>query len=242
MQKQTFLQRFWALFDPAGTKKYVTQISLILLSLYIATSVDRCKEANKDQAKLQEYLRAIQVDIKEEIKVDAMNLGDCEQDIKNLGLMLYYAKMPQPDSVELAMNNFAQVFWRGVFRGFHPTTFDLMMESGDANLLKDINLRNKLATVFAFRRTVIQADLAQFDQQTSLCAAELGKYVDLARYLFVEEFDIKCVIDREGFARSPHNEVFLLHRLANLRAFHLENALEDLKEVEKLLTEHTKTF
>ena len=70
------VHRFIALFDPAGVKKYVTQISLILISLLLATRAEQCREAKKNQDKLREYMTAIQADIQNELKTDAMNLYD----------------------------------------------------------------------------------------------------------------------------------------------------------------------
>jgi hypothetical protein len=63
MEKKQPIKRFLNLFDPSGTRKYVTQITLILFSLLIATSVDRCRETAKDRVKLIEYLKAVQADL-----------------------------------------------------------------------------------------------------------------------------------------------------------------------------------
>gem|GEM_PF-2443669 len=60
---------------------------------------------------------------------------------------------------------------------------------------------------------------------------------DLAQWLYAETFEENCIIDRAGFLKSPHNEISLLLRTANLRTFHLENAIEDLVDAEKDLTE-----
>lgn len=242
MNKKPSIKRFLSLFDPAGTKKYLTQITLILLSLSIATSVDRCRERAKDNVKLIGYLHAIQVDISEETKTCRLNLKDCDQDIQCLTTTLRLINKTQQDSIESAMTNFAAVYWRGVFRAFPPTTFDMMGETGDANLLKNLELRNRLASVFAFRRTVLQQDLEKFDRQTEACAQKLGEHVDLTRLLYSTSFDEKCILDRSAFFKSPHNEVFLLLRTANLRAFHLEKAIESLEEAGSELDAYIKTL
>jgi hypothetical protein len=204
--------------------------------------VDRCREAEKNKAKLREYLTAIQVDLKEEIVTCEMNLNDCENDMKCLSATLQNINIPHRDSLERALNGFAQVYWRGVFRSFSPTTFELMSETGDANLLKNMELRNKLSSVFAFRKNIIKQDLEQFDKQTELCAEKLGQHVNLTMLLYSTPFDEKCITDKVGFLKSPHNEVFLLLRTANLRAFHLDTAIENLKEVETELGEYLKTL
>ena len=142
------------------------------------------------------------------------------------------------DSLYSAYSNFAEVYQRGVFRAFPPTTFDLMAQSGDANLLKDLHLRNSLAATFAFRENVVRKDLEDFDRQTQVCAEKLGRFFDLS-LLFGGEKE-KFLRDREGFLNDPHNEVFLLLRNANLRAFHLESAIEALEETQTELDEYLK--
>ena len=144
----------------------------------------------------------------------------------------------QDDSLYAAYSNFAEVYQRGVFRAFPPTTFDLMVQSGEADLLKDLQLRNSLASVFAFRQDVVRKDLEDFDRSTQVCAEKLGAYFDLS--LMFDREKGKFMIDKEGFLRTPHNEVFLLLRNTNLRAFHLEEAIESLKEVQTALDEYLK--
>ena len=220
--------RFVKLFDPAGAKKYVTQVSLILISLLLATRAEKCRDAGKEREKLREYLSAVHADLQEEIETDGMNLHDCGQDIKCLVQFLVKSEKSHPDSLRLAFANFASVYQRGVFRAFPPSTFDLMAQSGDASLLKDLHLRNSLASVFAFRQNVVRKDLEDFDRQTQVCAEKLGRFFDLSVMLSDSSGDF--MLDREGFLQDPHNEIFLLLRNANLRGFHLENALEELKE------------
>lgn len=236
--RKNWFTRFIGIFDPAGVKKYFTQITLILISLMLATRVDRCREANKEQDKLREYLTAIQSDIQDEIKTDKLNLNDCNRDVKCLLEFLLKSTNEHNDSLYLAYSNFAEVYQRGVFRAFPPSTFDLMAQSGDANLLKDLRLRNSLASVFAFRQDVIRKDLEDFDRQTQVCAEKLGMYFDLS-LMFAGENE-KFLRNKEGFLKDPHNEVFLLLRNANLRGFHLKNAIEELNVLQSELDEYMK--
>lgn len=232
------VHRFIALFDPAGVKKYVTQISLILISLLLATRAEQCRESGKNQDKLREYLIAVKSDIQNELKTDRMNLNDCNRDIQCLIEFLSKSSYAQNDSLYAAYSNFAEVYQRGVFRAFPPTTFDLMVQSGDADLLKDLQLRNSLASVFAFRQNVIRKDLEDFDRSTQVCAEKLGAYFDLS-LMFAGEKE-KFMLDKEAFLRSPHNEVLIFLRNTNLRAFHLEEAIESLEEVQTALDEYLK--
>lgn len=230
--------RFASLFDPAGVRKYVTQISLILFSLLLATRAERCREAGKEHEKLREYLTAIQAEIQDEIKTDKMNLYDCERDEQCLIQFMDKSAYSNTDSLYLAYSNFAEVYHRGVFRAFPPSTFDLMAQSGDVNLLKDLHLRNSLASVFAFRQNVVRKDLEDFDRQTQICAEKLGRFFELS-ILFTGENE-KFLRDREGFLRDPHNEVFLLLRNANIRGFHLENAIEDFEKAQIEVDDYLK--
>ena len=228
--------RFTRLFDPAGVKKYVTQVSLILFSLLLATRAERCRESGKEREKLIEYLSAIRLDLEDEIKTDAMNLNDCERDIACL--VTFMRKSSHRDSLLDAYASFAEVYQRGVFRAFPPTTFDIMAQSGDANLLKDLKLRNSLASSFAFRQNVIKKDLEDYDRETVVCAEKLGRFFDLS--LMFSGKKEKFMLDEAGFLRDPHNEVLLLLRSASVRGFHLETAIEDVKATAKQLDEYMK--
>ena len=230
--------RFSGLFDPAGLKKYVTQVSLILVSLFIATRADRCRDAAKDQIKLKEYLAAVQQDLQEELESDQMNLNDCKRDVYCLIKFLELSEYENQDSIFSAFSFFAEVYQRGVFRAFPPTTFDIMVQTGDASLIKDIKMRNSLASVFAFRQNVIQKDLQEFDHQTQLCTESLGRFLDFG--LMFSATDRPFLLDPKGFKKDPHNEVFILLRNANLRAFHLGVAVDDIKDVQKELAEYLK--
>ncbi|MBN8678973.1 MAG: hypothetical protein J0M29_12165 [Chitinophagales bacterium] len=233
-----WFDRFVGLFDPAGVKKYITQVTLILVSLFIATRADRCREAAKDQVKLKEYLTAVQQDLETELESDAMNLNDCERDVQCLVRFLQLSEYESRDSLFNAFSNFAEVYQRGVFRAFPPSTYDIMVQTGDVSLIKDLKLRNTLASVFAFRQNVIQKDLHDFDQQTQICAEKLGRYLDLGQMF--SESNRPFLLDEKGFRNDPHNEVFVLLRVANLRGFHLDVASDDLKEAKKALDEYLK--
>lgn len=241
MEKKNLFTRFVRLFDPAGVRKYVTQVSLILLSLFIATSADRYREAAKDKKKLKEYLTAVHAEIKDELETCQMNLNDCERDQFCLGNFLHYAGIAHPDSQVVALQNFAEAYQRGVFRSFPPTTFEIMSETGDITLLKNPKLRNQLAGAYAFRRNVVKKDLDDYDQATQVCAEKLGEIVDLRTLIFRADYE-NCVLDRKRFISDPHNEIFLLLRMALLRGFHLSSSVEEWQAAEKSLSEYLKTL
>jgi hypothetical protein len=242
MVSKPLLKRFLGLFDPTGTKKYITQITLILLSLYIATSVDRCKETQKDRSKLKEYMAAIQVDLRDELETNEMNLIDCDNDAAALIKTIVCFRKQHPDSLLLGLNSFASVYWRGVFRSFPPNTFELMIESGEAPLLKNIALRKKLAEAFAFSRTVLKPDLENYDKETQICMEKMGEHINLAEFVYSENPKISCIKDLESFKKSSHNEVFQLHRVASIRGFHLSESIKTLKELDKELADFISTL
>lgn len=228
------LRRVAHALSTGSAKVYLTEILLILFSLWIAVSVDRCRENDRKQAKLDEYLKAILVDVQKEKETCQYNLYDCNQDIDKLKLAIDALQYDHPDSLKVGWESFLNVYWRGVFRTFPPTTFDIMMQSGDGALISDLSLRNEVSAIFAFRSTVIRADLENFDKQTQVCIEQLGQYVDLKKLTQGDNF-AECLTDKEGFYRTPRNELFVLARTASLRAFHLEAAIEDLDSLEKKL-------
>ncbi len=232
------LRQFLNLFDPAGVKKYFTQISLILISLLLATRAEKCRDEHKEDRKLREFLIEVQADIQEELKNDEMNLKDCKRDIKCLVNFLRYYNDPAPDSLKSAMESIAEVYYRGVFRSFPPNTFEIMVETGDARLIRDLKMRAELASVFAFRRNVVQPDLASFDLQTQQCFREMGYFLDLTQLM--KAYNESFFTDKKGFIEASHNEAFLLLRNAELRAFHLDVAIEDLESAQKNLDEFLK--
>ncbi|MEL6274703.1 MAG: hypothetical protein AAFU03_06365 [Bacteroidota bacterium] len=104
---------------PKSLRDYFLQVSLIILSLFIATSVDRCNLANKNEEKLRAYLTAIELDLRDELETNENNLVDCEQDITGLQRGVGLLRHDQDDSIRLAINEIFTVFTRGVFRAFH---------------------------------------------------------------------------------------------------------------------------
>ncbi len=229
---------FQKIFDLAGVRKYVIQVSLILLSLAIATSVDRCRERAKNEDKLQAYLTSIRADIATEIQTDRTNLYDCQRDQHCLEKALRLIAGQQTDSSRLILQNIQEVLMRGVFRDFHPTTYELMAQTGDANLLKDLQLRNQLASVFAFRQNVIKKDFEDFDQETHDCMAQLGQFIDFLKMYSPDPSQV--FVDRKGFWTTPRNEIYLLARSADIKAFHLSNAIEDLQQLQTAMDAEIK--
>jgi hypothetical protein len=228
MQIKALFKKFVAVIDPAGAKKYVTQVSLILVSLFIATNADRFRQRQKDNAKLKEYIQAIKEDLTEELQTCKMNLHDSDRDLKCLERAVMYMPMTHPDSAMLGMEAFGEVFHRGVFRTFPPSTFDIMMQAGEVNLIKDLKLRGDLASVFSFINGTVQHDLLEYDRQTLECARFLGKDLNLTKALYSSKGDIPHIPPGDNHTK---NALILLLRTANLRSFHLQNAVEDLEAI-----------
>jgi hypothetical protein len=232
MEHRTFYKKLIGLIDPAGAKKYITQVTLILFSLFIATTVDRYRQGRKEQVKLQEYLKAIEKDLDLEIETCKMNLKDCNTDINGISRSLHYLQMNHPDSIEQGLMAFFDVFQRGVFRTFQPTTFEMMAQAGEAHLIKDLELRSNLAMVFAFRNNTIKKDLEDYDTKTDECARALGKYVDFTQ-IFRQKYKSPLAFAKGDLI--PQNELFLLLRMANVRGFHLGASIEELEMVKTMV-------
>lgn len=204
-------------------RDYFVQVSLILLSLLIATSIDRWREQQKDDNKKGDYLTAILHDLREEHAKNETNLFDCKNDIRGLTNGLRLLQSSSEDSLEVAILNLVQVYGRGVFRTFSPTTFDVMTQTGDLTLIRDLELRDDLARAFSFRNKVIQKDLEKYDLAVVESLTQLGRYINLSCVLSASERR-RCIMDVNAFLESPHNEITMLLLEARNRALHLENA------------------
>lgn len=222
-----------SLFAQKNWREYLVSVSLIVLSLMLTAQLERWREAQKDSRKLKEYFLAIETDIKADLHLDSLNVYDAYRDLARLQrilVLLHEDKKTKSDSILIY---FREVMGRGVFRAFPPTTFELISQSGDAALIKDIGLRNKMATVFAFRQNIIRPDFAQYDASLRDCAKELGQYVDLS-WLLLNDIQ-KSWVNKDGFYSKPHNEILLLYRDTQLKIFHLEIFIKDLIDLQKTL-------
>lgn len=203
---------------------YVLEIVLIIFSILIAIQADRYQQSKRNQHKLDDYIQAMYLDLLEEQESNRNNLFDCQQDILSIKEGIRLSQINQNDSIQIALYNLAQVATRGVFRAFPPTTFDIMMSTGDIALIKDLELRGQLASTFSFRDAYTKQDLLEFDKETKRVSDELGKYVNLS-CMYQTKNLTSCLTDREGFNKHFHNELFPLARTADLRAFHLRRAI-----------------
>ncbi|MEL6274702.1 MAG: hypothetical protein AAFU03_06360 [Bacteroidota bacterium] len=113
----------------------------------------------------------------------------------------------------------------------------MMANSGDILLIKDLELRGNLAAVFAFRTDYLKADLLSYDKMVKKTAEKMGHFLDLSCLNNQKVDPIKCVINRRQLIEAPHNELLLLMREAELRAFHLKKGTTHLKRTLKDLQE-----
>jgi hypothetical protein len=231
-QKKNVFQKIVALIDPAGAKKYVTQVSLLLFSLLIATSADRCRTRQKERVKLHEYIAAIKKDLENELSDCKMNLNDCKRDQTCLLKALIYADHSNIDSVRYGFDHFLEVYQRGVFRTFPPSTFEMMVQAGDVHLIKDLGLRSELASTFSFLNRNIRNELEAFDQAVTACAEVAGLYLPLSEFYSRG----KGAIPRpaKGDFRWE-NALYSLLNNANLRGFHLRESVENFENALKKL-------
>lgn len=203
---------------------YIVEVSLIIVSILVAIQADRYQQNKKNQEKLTSYLEAVYQDLVDEQVRNQNNLDDCEQDIKNITRSLRLSQVNQDDSLNVALRNFGIVVTRGVFRAFPPMTFDIMLQTGDIALIKDLDFRSRLASTFSFRDDYVKLDLLDFNIQTREASKALAQYGNLSCMYSHTDVQI-CLTDREGFITHFHNELFSLLRTAQVRAFHLHNAV-----------------
>lgn len=210
-----------------GWKEYLLQVSLILLSLFIAVGVDRCNQSNKEDRLRETYYESIEADLMDEIESNKLNLGDCENDIRDLsGVIRALAKEEATSRIKISQS-LGRVFVRGVFRPFSPTTYDIIAQSGDALLIEDLRLRYLLSANTAFRNDYVRDDLRRHDVMTLEVAEAVGGDLDLncLRRLYSGE-EADCVRDFAGLVKIGQGKLAVFLRHAELRAFHLERAIE----------------
>ena len=219
---------------------YLLEVLLIMLSVLLAIQADRYNQERKNETKLKAYLQALYQDLKDEQFSNENNLDDCLKDMEDLISCIRLARMDHNDSLNASITHLQSVYRRGVFRAFPPTTFDIMISSGDITLVKDLAFRNRLAATFAFRDSYLKKDLQNHDAQTRHIAKSMSPYLDLA-CLSKTEAPYQCIIDREGYINDQHNDLFLFLQLAEERAFHLKVGIRSfdytIKEMEELYGE-----
>jgi len=207
---------------------YFLEVFLIILSVLAAIQADRYNQARKDQQKLDDYVQALYQDLLDEQETNRMNLFDCQKDLDAIEAAMRQFRYDQNDSLQLALANIGEVFTRGVFRAFPPTTYDVMLSSGDLALIEDLEFRNLLAAAMAFRQNYLKKDLEKFDERTLELSRYIGQYVDIPCLAISKEL-YTCIFDREGLVNDVHNELFIYYRVAQLRAFHLSASVRTLE-------------
>ncbi|MEM1357899.1 MAG: hypothetical protein AAGF89_06860 [Bacteroidota bacterium] len=210
-------------FSLSTWRDYLVQVSLIVLSLLAAVGVDRCNQNLRDENRLEEYLVTMQQELEAEKTSNSYNLGDCQKDVE--GLRAAMTMIPSEDDGQAAkgLQILGGVLVRGVFRAFEPLTYERMQSSGDLYLIKDLELREALATYTSFRKDYLQGDLMSYDEMVLEAIDRLRAYLDimcLEQTKFATPID--CITDREGLRKNAAGDLAKLYRLASLRAFHLE--------------------
>ena len=209
---------------------YVIEVLLIIFSILIAIQFDRYNQRKKNEQKLHAYMQAVYQDLLDEQTANINNLADCKKDLEAIENSLRLKSYNHDDSLQTALHKLREVFSRGVFRAFPPTTFDMMQSTGDLNLIQDLEFRKMLASIFSFRNTYLKSDLLEFDQQTTIMSVKLGQYIDLPCITTKKDLT-SCLTDREGFVNDVDNELFVYQRLVYLRAFHLKNAVSSFQRL-----------
>lgn len=213
-------------------KDYLLQVSLILVSLFIAFGINRCSENAKDADKLALYRSTIIAELERELESTEYNLADCENDIDDLQQAAIIFSQELTDQTLVAVGGIGRVFVRGVFRTFPPSTYDLMADSGDALLIKDLQLRKDLAATSAFRDDYVKADLFRHDEMTIRAIKDMGQFIDVICLANAGEGEYAgCIEDQVGLFKRGGAYLTPLLRHAELRAFHLDNYRKQVEQI-----------
>ncbi len=210
--------------------EYLLQVSLIILGLVIATSADRCNTRRKSDRTLQEYYAAIRTDLAAEDRSNQYNIGDAERDVASLDSTVWLFTTDSPDSLVLGVKALTAVLAKGVFRTFSPTTFDVMVNTGDVSLIKDLELRSELAALFAFRTDIVAQDLADYNRQVLLTLESIGDKIDLNCIVGLT-VTADCIKSPTRLAEETKDELLVLQRVATSRLFHLSMYQEQVLEM-----------
>lgn len=216
------------LFRTRSGVGYLMEVGLIIFSILFAFWIDRLREGMEKEERLRNYLREISADLKDEIETTSMNLYDCKNDIRLLRENMEFAVEGKSDSTARFKQNFLNVYYRGVYRGFSTLTIEIMATQGDLDLLKDDSLQKQLLSVFGFR-DMVRNEFRLFDEECTQAAKIL--FEDL------QMMDIHRVRPDPAAIYNHKNTqaLFSLMRRAEYKGFILNSYLEDLKAADKRL-------
>jgi len=220
-----------------GIGTYIVEVSLVILSILIAFQADRYNQNLKNNKKLNDYIQATYKELLEEQETNKVNLIDCNKDIQNIQNSLRLLKAENKDSTILTLELVAEVFSRGVFRSFPPTTFDIMVSTGDVTLIKDLEFRRALSSLFSFRENYIKGDLQEYDAELKVLLQQLSKYLNLSCIYEPDQLPFECIKKLEGLESEISNHLFIFLDFAQSRAFHLRIAIKMYDSMIKRLEE-----
>ncbi|NJC24910.1 hypothetical protein [Neolewinella antarctica] len=132
----------------------------------------------------------------------------------------------------------SEVIAKGVFHTFTPTTFDVIVNTGDVSLIEAPKLRSELAAVFAFRTDIVEHDLHAYNEEVHKTLERIATVINL-RCLLELGVTVGCLRSTTGFTQSI-NDFLILQRVANTRLFHLRVADEQVSEVAERIDELLK--
>ena len=207
---------------PRAFGSYLTQVSLLLISVLLALAVDRCNQNRKDADRWQEYRTLIAQELERELRSTRMNLTDNANDVAGLEAALAMLPAENDEQRLRVANEIGLLVARGVFRTFPPLTYELMVANNDSHLIEDIELRQRLSAYASFRQDYIQADLARYDALTLELIDRVSPYLDLLCLRRSGGEDPSCIIDTARMNAALRSDITKLYRHGTLRAFHLE--------------------
>ncbi|MEM6877761.1 MAG: hypothetical protein AAF544_04320 [Bacteroidota bacterium] len=223
--------------DAKAAVDYAIQVSLIVFSILAATWVGHCNEQERDAEKLVAYLTATREEVANELERLGLNIYDAKKDLQSIQRALDLGEHDDTDSTYALVGQFLQVNMRGVFRTFAPTTWDAMIEAGDSELIRDLNVRQQIAGSFAFRNTTIRDDLNHWDAENKRVYDMLTPYIDPAGIKNMDFQMDKILKDPAGFREAAQPLMLRLLRQCHNRIFHLEVSQGQFEILQEMLEE-----
>ncbi|MEM6396170.1 MAG: hypothetical protein AAF741_07460 [Bacteroidota bacterium] len=221
--------------DAKSLSEYIIQVFLIIFSILAATWVGQCTERERNEEKLAVYIASIREEVDFEIQRHDLNLTDAQNDFDEIIEAIRLAAHPSLDSIYKLANYFIKVNIRGVFRTYPSSTWDAMVAAGESELIKDLDLRQQIATSFAFRNTTIREDLREWDAANQEAYEQVASFIDLPNLGNFDANFEKLLVDPEGFRLRAGPILKSLLRQCSFRLFHLDVAKGQFELIKEMM-------
>lgn len=164
-------------------KYAIGEILLVVIGILIALQINNWNEGRKDSSRAESYITRISEDLQRSIELSHVLLERNKSILKAVTETQQFLEQgtqlspKQRETVEYALLWFS----RTTYQLPNMLTYEEMKESGDLNLIKDIDLRNKLAEFYSYILQVesIYLKLSRnIESQFDVYNTEIRSYTD----------------------------------------------------------------